>query len=121
MVKQAIDAVGGQRAFEYRGRGEQISIIRSACWSAIMAASMCTPITITSVEMGAIDAWHSPGRVVHMHRGEAGTPSWTELHTGGRLSARLLALHHDAIAAALGVCSIPLHPKKTVIVASNTP
>ena len=38
------------------------------------------------------------------------------LHTGGRLSAKLLAKHHDEIAAAFCVESLDLHPRRTLVV-----
>ena len=55
MVKRAIGAMGGQKAFDYRGRGEQIAIIQAACWNAIRGASTMGPIEVDIPTMWAIE------------------------------------------------------------------
>jgi len=42
------------------------------------------------------------------------------LHSGGRLSAKLLARHAGEVADAFGVDSIDLHPRRTIVVSPKS-
>ena len=55
MAKDAIHAVGGERAFEFLGPRMRRAIIAAAAWDNVRVGAMSGPITITQAQMFAIE------------------------------------------------------------------
>lgn len=55
MVKDAIDSIGGQRAFDFVGPAVQRAIIVQACWRAVMSGSIGGPVAMTRESLMAVE------------------------------------------------------------------